>query len=304
MERIVANWTAEKRAAPNVAAAIRLMDAVLTGNTDYVRENYPLLVEALQKSKKRKATLSPKESDSYTERESEPENPEVERLAEAIDRITGKDRHLNPDVHDLADDLYKANYTASDVDVWYARCWPTSWPGNKGDTPTLKLIRERIGQVRSLPPDEPEPELELDPLPNAFAKPWPPEGCSVPQRILMNWDAVKSQTQIRAGRHLYDHWIRPARPVHYDSALGTLYVAVPSQYEKDWIEKNWLRSLQQEITTILPMNYSLTGIQIIVKGDPIPMEQLKARTLEQAERSRQRTPGIHQGNALATGPLS
>jgi hypothetical protein len=298
VERIVANWTAEKKAAPNVAAAIRLMDAILNGNLDYVRENYPMVAEGLQKSQKRRATPSLKESDSYKEREPEKREevePAVEQIAEAIQTITGRDRHLNRDVYLLAADLHRLDYTVSDIDVWHKRCWPTSWPGDKGETPSLKLVRERIGQVRSLPVNQqgqPEPnpycddpyfnrhtDAELPPVEELPA--WPPSGCSVPQRIRDAWNLIREQTSQAIGWRGALHYLKDMKPLHYDPALGTLYVSTFRLYQKEWADKHWF-DRHRQFNTALPMDKYLEcmtvgkpgerqlRIEFIVEGDPVP----------------------------------
>lgn len=294
VERVVANWTAEKKAAPNVAAAIRLMDALLTGNLDYVRENYPWLVEGLQKPSKRRAT--PPLKDSYKERESETaeKSPEVELLASALFEATGSDPHLNPAVYDLATQLHRADYTPADVRLWYQKCWPNDWRGKKGDRPALKDIREQVGQVRSLPPDEPEPEPDEDWNPFApvdeSPEAWPPEGCNGGKPILDPWLATMGQLEIQLNRATYDTWLRHAAPIHFvgDRASGgTLYVSVPHHYAKDWIDRYLLPALNKTFDDIA--NYSgekrrrisedrLFEVAILVEGDPVPLAPGANRT--------------------------
>lgn len=285
VERIVANWTAEKKAAPNVAAAIRLMDAILTGNTDYVRENYPMVVEALGKPSRARATPPLKES--YKERESEPaaKMPEVELLATALFEATGSDPRLNPAVYDLASQLHQLNYTADEVRLWHQKCWPKDWRGKKGDWPALKDVRDLIGQVRSLPVDEPEPDalVENPFLPAAEpAEAWPPQACTVPQHVLNWWTAAKEQLQVQLNRATYDTWLKPTAPIHFAGdprAGGTLYVAVPHHYGKDWLDRHLLTALNKTFDGLL--NYDgqtrrriseqpSFDVQIIVEGEPVP----------------------------------
>lgn len=296
VERIVANWTAEKKAAPNVAAAIRLMDAILTGNTDYVRKNYPMLAEALGKPSRARATPPLKES--YKERESKSEEklPEVELLATALYEATGSDPHLNPAVHDLATQLHQANYTADDVRLWYQKCWPKDWRAKKGDWPALKDVRDLIGQVRSLPissqdgspadADNPylqdeyfrrhtdevfEPELKPEPVPEHHVPGW----------VQDRWLAAKGQLEVQLNRATFDTWLRHTQPVHFagDRTAGTLYVSVPHRYAKEWIDKHLLTALNKLFDDLL--NYDGQArkriseqpsfdVKIIVEGDPVP----------------------------------
>lgn len=295
VERIVANWTAEKKAAPNVAAAIRLMDAILNENLDYVRENYPDLVRGLEKSARKRGTLSLKESESYTERESaksERLEPAVEQIAEALQQVTGRDRHLNRDVNGLALDLHNADYTAQDVEAWYQRCWPHDWRAvqaaqeRRVTQPSLKIIRECIGQVRSLPVDEPEPIEEdwnpYSPPADEPAEAWPPQACTVPQHVLTWWTAAKDQLSVQLNRATFDTWLKPTAPVHFvgdPRAGGTLYVAVPHHYGKDWIDRHLLTALNKTFDDLL--NYDnqtrrriseqpVFQVAILVEGDPVP----------------------------------
>jgi hypothetical protein len=295
VERIVANWTAEKKAAPNVAAAIRLYAAFEAGDIDYVRENHPEFFAALKKSSRKRGTLSLKESESYTERESaksEMIEPAVDQIAAALQTITGRDRHLNRDVNELAFDLHKADYTAQDVQVWYQRCWPHDWRAVKAaqerraEQPSLKIIRECIGQVRNLPVDTPE-LVEEDwnpyaPPADAPAEAWPPQACTVPQQVLNWWTAAKDQLQVQLNRATFDTWLKPTDPIHFvgdPRAGGTLYVAVPHHYGKEWIDRHLLTALNKTFDDLL--NYDgqtrrrvseqpLFDVQILVEGDPVP----------------------------------
>lgn len=294
VERIVANWTAEKKAAPNVAAAIRLMDAILTGNTDYVRENYPMLVEGLQKTSQRRAT--PPLKDSYKERESEEKSPEVELLATALFEATGSDPRLNPAVYDLATQLHQANYTADEVRRWYQKCWPNDWRGKKGDRPALKEVREQIGQVRLLPMEElleaanpylSDPffarDTDSDPLPPVEDIPaWPPDGCNGGKAVLDPFLATLGQLKIQLSRATYDTWLNQAEPIHFDGDRqrgGTLFVSVPHHYCKDWIDRHLLTAMTKTFDDIANYSHKKGGriseemlfrIEIIVEGDPVP----------------------------------
>ena len=271
------------------------MDAILTGNTDYVRENYPMLVAGLGKPSRARAT--PPLKDSYKERESEPEEKmqEVELLATALFEATGSDPHLNPAVYDLASQLHQTNYTADDVRLWYQKCWPKDWRAKKGDQPALKDVRDLIGRVRSLPssdnlssadadnpylqdeyfrrhtdaPIEPEPQPE--PSPQHHAPMW----------VQDRWLAAMGQLQIQLNKATFDTWLMRTQPVHFagDRNAGTLYVSVPHRYAKEWIDKHLLTSLNKLFDDLL--NYDGQArrriseqpsfdVKIIVEGDPVP----------------------------------
>lgn len=303
---IVENWRLEKQAAPKVAAAIRLYAALEAEDVDYIRENCPKLITALEKALRKRTTLSLKESDSYIERESaksEEVEPAVEQIAEAVQTITGRDRHLNRDVYQWAADLHKANYTAQDIERWHTHCWPNDWRAAKAaqecrvERPTLKIIRECIGQVRDLAATQaelpaPNPYLDdpffardtdSDLLPPVEEIPaWPPDGCSGGRPVLDPWLATMGQLQIQLNRATYDTWLRHAEPIHFAgdrTSGGTLYVSVPHHYAKDWIDRHLLRALNKTFDDIA--NYSgekgeriseqpLFQVAILVEGDPVP----------------------------------
>jgi hypothetical protein len=294
---IVENWRLEKQAAPKVAAAIQLYAAFEAGDIDYVRENHPKIFAALDKASRKRATLSLLESDSNTERESaKSENrnvePAVEQIAAALQTITGRDRHLNRDVNELALDLHKANYTAQDVEAWYQRCGPHDWRAVKAaqerrvEQPSLKIIRECIGQVRSLPVDEPEGvEEDWNPYAPAADDPveaWPPQACTVPERIRSWWTAAKDQLSVQLNRATFDAWVKPTDPIHFvgdPRAGGTLYVAVPHHYGKEWIDKHLLTALNKTFDDLLNCEgqtrrrigeEALFKVEVIVEGDPVP----------------------------------
>lgn len=291
---IVENWRLERQAAPKVVKAIELLAAIEAGNTDYIRENYPLVVEALQKSKKRTATPPLKES--YKERESEEKSQEVELLATALFEATGSDPRLNPAVYDLASQLHQADYTPDDVRLWYQQCWPNDWRGRKGDRPKLKEVQELVGQVRSLPqaPDGTSPADASNPYlqdeyfsrhtdaaiePQLIPEPVPEH--HVPGWVQDRWLAAMGQLQIQLNRATFDTWLKHTQPVHFagDRNAGTLYVSVSHRYAKEWIDKHLLTALNKLFDDLL--NYDgqakrriseqpLFDVQIIVEGDPVP----------------------------------
>lgn len=291
---IVENWRLERQAAPKVMAAIELMAAIEAGNTDYVRENYPMLVAALGKPSRARANPPLKES--YKERESEPAEKmqEVELLATALYEATGSDPHLNPAVHDLASKLHKNDYTADDVRLWYQKCWPKDWRGKNGERPGLKEVRDLIGRVRSLPADEPEQNpyladpffdraIDDEPEPPVETTPdWPPEGCNGGEAVKDPFLATLDQLQIQLSRATYDTWLKHAEPIHFAGDRqrgGTLYVSVPHHYGKDWIDRHLLTALNKTFDNLL--NYDgqarrciseepLFRVEIIVEGDPVP----------------------------------
>ena len=307
---IVENWRLEKQAAPKVAAAIQLYAAFEAGDIDYVRENHPKIFAALDKSSRKRGTLSLKESDSYTQRSdsktereserSETIEPAVDQIAAALQTITGRDRHLNRDVNELAFDLNKADYTAQDIEAWYQRCWPHDWRAVKAaqerrvEQPSLKIIRECIGQVRSLPVDEPEQNpyladphftrhIDDEPEPPVEEIPvWPPEGCNGGAAVKDPLLATLGQLEIQLNRATYDTWLKHAEPIHIAGDRmrgGTLYVSVPHVYCKDWIDRHLLTAMTETFDRIA--NYSgekrgriseelLFKIEIIVEGDPVP----------------------------------
>lgn len=212
--------------------------------------------------------------------------PEVELLATALYEATGSDPHLNPAVHDLASKLHKNDYTADDVRLWYQKCWPKDWRGKNGERPGLKEVRDLIGRVRSLPADEPEPvEEDWNPYAPPAGEPaeaWPPQACTVPQHVLNWWTAAKDQLSVHLNRATFETWLKPTDPIHFvgdPRAGGTLYVAVPHHYGKEWIDRHLLTALNKTFDDLL--NYDgqtrrrisegpLFKVEIIVEGDPVP----------------------------------
>ena len=159
-KRIVDNWYVEKRAAPNLAAAIRLYQAVRTGDLDTVRQIAPLLVAALEGPHRKRhrppiesdsGVSSQKESDSGSEQKEEGARAMVAAICEVC---TAVDYALNRrDVDRLAHDLVVAGYTADDVRRWYVEWWRAhDWRGLKGEPPELKDVRKGIRIVKTLPP--------------------------------------------------------------------------------------------------------------------------------------------------------
>ena len=57
------------------------------------------------------------------------------------------------EVSDCIAALRKANYTRDDLITWRRDVWPATFPGNKGDCPTVSQIRAGIGKLRAKPSD-------------------------------------------------------------------------------------------------------------------------------------------------------
>jgi hypothetical protein len=162
VERIVANWRVERQAAPRLATAIRLYDAILRGDRDTIREISPLLMpEAAPEPRRAKRRSSPPSSDldSYNESKSKKEDgegdisdPAFADLVEALREVTGADIRVKPATWKSALRLHTAGYTGGNVrafGTWWAA---NDWRGRKGDLPEMGQLEDRISVVRGVEP--------------------------------------------------------------------------------------------------------------------------------------------------------
>ncbi len=79
-----------------------------------------------------------------------PSNIEWQMLAYSVTVACGCDLSLNPAAVQAVQRLHDAGYTAEDVGYFLKAYWPTIWPGNSGEPPTLAALLEHIGHAKHL----------------------------------------------------------------------------------------------------------------------------------------------------------
>lgn len=177
--------------------------------------------------------------------------------AEAICKVTRKVVGLHREkVEALAVELGDyGSFSADEILTWERRCWKATWPGSQSGSrpPTLEQLRERIGEVRDLPPewdgygggiDDPDDEVDLESVPDL--KPELKTG-----RGAIVWMMVLGQLQIQLNRSTYDTWLRHIKLVEYSHEEGRAprFVAtVPHHYAKDWIEAHLMASMSHTLS--------------------------------------------------------
>lgn len=60
------------------------------------------------------------------------------------------------EITDCEKALLKGKYTRDDLALWFRDYWPKEFPGRKGERPTVKHIRDKIGIIRAAPPAKKE----------------------------------------------------------------------------------------------------------------------------------------------------
>src|SRR5258708_4684086 len=153
VQPILERWSSQRKKAESLATAIRLWDAVERGDVDRVREIAPLLSAALGAGpvKRTRSSRSLLDLDSKRSKESE-ESKNAESsdgLSEAIADVTYLDLVVNRwAIRGAAKLLREGGYSAQDVRDWHERFWPRDWRAQKGEAPTLELLKKGIGLVR------------------------------------------------------------------------------------------------------------------------------------------------------------
>src|SRR5512146_3436301 len=69
------------------------------------------------------------------------------------------------------------------------------------------------------------------------------------------WQSVLSQLQLDMAKPSYDTWVRDTRAVSYES--GTLTVAVPNAYARDWLESRLASTVNRLLIGVLNTNASV-----------------------------------------------
>ena len=79
----------------------------------------------------------------------QPETFDTLLLAYAVEAATGSDVRLNNDARQMVEQFQQAGYTAEDVAVFTDEVFPQcDWRGQKGEQPTLAILRDGIAAVR------------------------------------------------------------------------------------------------------------------------------------------------------------
>lgn len=155
VQRIINRWTKDKKASLRLATAIRIYDAVMTGNIELARQIDPMFISSIQNAKKaRKNNFTPPliESESVIRGENDDEEEISEvgffDLLEAIRKVTGSDWRINPKVSLEAKKFANAGYQAGHIyqfGLWFDK---NDWRGrDKGEKPTFKDLVGRIGVI-------------------------------------------------------------------------------------------------------------------------------------------------------------
>lgn len=281
VQQIAANWKAQKRLGPNLAAAIRLWVALEAGDLDAARGICPALNIALGGESQRTSRARPP----LKLESKDPEIPKLEgrkgEIARAISEVTGAPIQTNWErIDELSTRLILDGFDAADVYTWRDSVWRATWPGNKGEWPKLQDVAQGIGR-KALPPvaaaatntppgataqasgsspagsasryladayfqnhDEPPIPLAEDPP----ARPSITSG-----RAYTWWVALLGQLKLQLGRSTYDTWLSGLRLVEVESdADGVeMFVALaPNQYAKDWIDKHLLMSASRTLSDL------------------------------------------------------
>ncbi|GEM_PF-5208591 len=250
VERIVENWNVSGDGARNVAAAIRLYDAILRGDLDSVRQQVPLLAPALAATferpkprKKRNAAPVLESFDLNQDQDSliqgETQRDYDRRMAEMIPALAttcGIDPALNErELRRTADLIVRGGYLVEDLVYWHNQWWLVEdWRGRKGELPTLRDVREHLGKVKALrlvlreQEERYTAQVEADlaewtaeksqpePSPRVveMEATWPPE------RGILNCPTLRTEAQIRwDSRQQKTHWNDDLMLRHWEHTL-------------------------------------------------------------------------------------
>lgn len=183
--------------------------------------------------------------------------------AEAICKVTRKVIGLHrEEVEALAVELGDyGSFSADEILTWERRCWKATWPGNQSGSrpPTLEQLRERIGEVRDLPPEWDGYGGGLDSLDDdedlveeiVTRPPLTYATCPFP-RALNAWDATLGQLQIQLNRSTYDTWLRHIELVDVqkdENGVYRFFATQPHKYATDWF-KHVQVSMERTLTDI------------------------------------------------------
>lgn len=204
-------------------------------------------------------------------------------LVKALAEATGCDPLLNQkEITELALHLDATGYSAQNVLNWYQRCWLTSWRGPRG-LPTLKEVRQMIGQVRLLPALQVDGEdrytdnsyfqgRDLDEQPTVadqlrrerYDGKWKDQ-----------WLATLGDLQGKLNKATYDTWLSHLYlidVVEREDGIVEFRVEAPDHYVKDWIERNLMASFEENLCGIchfparpLRSGQIGTGVEIILE---------------------------------------
>lgn len=156
---------------------------------------------------------------------------------------------------ETAEQLVELGFTAEDVTLWRAKCWPDHWKAKKDQPiPTLKDVLDDIGIVKMLPStvesvgspylNDPYFEGRDDhERPNPYAKPvdeLPPRDIEYYEQhdpVFNWWHALKGQLEVQLNAPTYASWIKPLHAIGFADE-NTLVVEAPNKYMREWFEKH------------------------------------------------------------------
>src|SRR5512143_1260580 len=69
------------------------------------------------------------------------------------------------------------------------------------------------------------------------------------------WQSVLAQLQLDMAKASFDTWVRDTRPLSYEN--GTLTVAVPNAYARDWLESRLASTVSRLLIGIMNTNASV-----------------------------------------------
>jgi chromosomal replication initiator protein len=72
------------------------------------------------------------------------------------------------------------------------------------------------------------------------------------------WQSVLAQLQLDMAKASFDTWVRDTRPVSYEN--GTLTIAVPNAYARDWIESRLASTVNRLLIGVMNSNATVTFV--------------------------------------------
>src|SRR5512138_722924 len=94
------------------------------------------------------------------------------------------------------------------------------------------------------------------------------------------WQSVLSQLQMDMAKPSYDTWVRDTRALAYDE--GTLTVAVPNAYARDWLESRLASTVNRLLIGILNTNASVNFV-VAQSEEAVPTEPEPASAAPEVE---------------------